>query len=274
MSSVIEPPKIYFLNVWTRIRPELPWGKFMKALVIHINRLPIWSGCLEEPVFVRLPWCLIFSSNIRGVKNVNGLMIYRWCPLMHPIIEPWSFRGWELDFICQINPRSSNDHRFVLAATDYFIKWTEAILLKNMIHSRVIYILRLVLLTWDGMADIQYRPRKRHDWCVSALHCFSAILSFQRYFLVRKLYKETERHKLTLKIGATQVFSEFTDIYLEYPRFWPDVRTHGRIIRIPGGSGQLRFTGQSEQNRSDRLWKPVRPVWKTLSNFQLDRTIA
>jgi len=63
------------------------------------------------------------------------------------------------------------------------------------------------------MADIQYRPRKRHDWCVGALHCFSAILSFQRCFLVRKLYKETETHKLTLKIGATQVFSEFTDIY-------------------------------------------------------------
>ena len=52
--------------------------------------------------------------------------------LMHPIIKPWTFRSWGLDFIGQINPRSSKGHRFVLVATDYFTKWTEAVPLKNM----------------------------------------------------------------------------------------------------------------------------------------------
>ena len=57
--------------------------------------------------------------------------------LLHPIIKPWPFRGWGLDFIGQINPPSKG-HRFVLAATDYFTKWTEAVPLKNMTHREVI----------------------------------------------------------------------------------------------------------------------------------------
>jgi hypothetical protein len=57
---------------------------------------------------------------------------------MHPIMKPWPFRGWGLDFIGQIHPSSSKGHRFVLVATDYFIKWTEVVPLKNMTHKEVI----------------------------------------------------------------------------------------------------------------------------------------
>ena len=42
-----------------------------------------------------------------------------------------------LDFIGQINPPSSKGHHFVLVATDYFTKWTEAVPLKNMTHREV-----------------------------------------------------------------------------------------------------------------------------------------
>ena len=58
--------------------------------------------------------------------------------LMHPIIKPWPFRGWGLDFIGEIHPSSSKGHRFVLVATDYFTKWTEAVPLKNGTHVEVI----------------------------------------------------------------------------------------------------------------------------------------
>ena len=58
--------------------------------------------------------------------------------LMHPIIKQWPFRGWGLDFIGQINPLSSKGHRFVLVATDYFTKWTEAVPLNNRTHKEVI----------------------------------------------------------------------------------------------------------------------------------------
>ena len=43
-----------------------------------------------------------------------------------------------MDFIGQINPPFSKGHRFVLVATDYFTKWTEAVPLKNMTHRDVI----------------------------------------------------------------------------------------------------------------------------------------
>ena len=58
--------------------------------------------------------------------------------LLHPIIKPWPFRGWGLNFIGQINPSSSKGYCFVLVAMDYFTKWTEAVSLKNMTHREVI----------------------------------------------------------------------------------------------------------------------------------------
>jgi hypothetical protein len=57
---------------------------------------------------------------------------------LHPIIKPWPFRGWGLDFIGEIHPCSYRRHRFVLVATDYFTKWTEAVPLKNMTHKELI----------------------------------------------------------------------------------------------------------------------------------------
>jgi len=57
---------------------------------------------------------------------------------LHPIIKPWPFRGWGLDFIGEVHPSSSKGHRFILMATNYFTKWTEAIALKNMTHKEVI----------------------------------------------------------------------------------------------------------------------------------------
>jgi IS30 family transposase len=59
--------------------------------------------------------------------------------MLHPIIKPWLFRGWNLDFIGQIHPASSKGHRFVLVATDYFIKWTKVVPLKNILHKKVIH---------------------------------------------------------------------------------------------------------------------------------------
>jgi hypothetical protein len=58
--------------------------------------------------------------------------------VMNPIVKPWPFRGWGLDFIGEIHPGSSKGCRFILVATDYFTKWTEAVPLRNMTHQEVI----------------------------------------------------------------------------------------------------------------------------------------
>jgi hypothetical protein len=51
--------------------------------------------------------------------------------LMHMIIKPWPFRGWGFDFIGKIHPLSYKGHCFVIVATNYFTKWTEAVPLKT-----------------------------------------------------------------------------------------------------------------------------------------------
>ena len=110
----------------------------MKTFVVHINRLPGWSGCLIEPVCISIPWTLIVSRSIKGCEEYQrfGDLLLVPAVIIHPIIKSWSFRGWGLDFIVQINPPSSKRHCLMLVATNYFTKWTEAVPLKDIIHSR------------------------------------------------------------------------------------------------------------------------------------------
>jgi hypothetical protein len=58
--------------------------------------------------------------------------------VMNPIIKPWPFRGWGMNMISKINPPSSNGHRYILAITDYFTKWVEAMPLMSVTSKDVI----------------------------------------------------------------------------------------------------------------------------------------
>jgi hypothetical protein len=80
--------------------------------------------------------CFWYYKGCEECQNFGNIQMVPTTTL-HPIIKPWSFRGWGLDFIGQIHP-SSKGHRFVLIATDYFTEWTEAVSLKNMTHKEVI----------------------------------------------------------------------------------------------------------------------------------------
>jgi hypothetical protein len=57
---------------------------------------------------------------------------------MNPIIKPWPFRGWGMDMIGKISPPSSKGHQFILAITDYFTKWVEAVPMKSVASRDVI----------------------------------------------------------------------------------------------------------------------------------------
>jgi transposase InsO family protein len=70
---------------------------------------------------------------------------------MNSIVKLWPFRGWGLDFIGEIHPGSSKGHQFILVATDYFTKWTEAVPLRNMSHREVIIFLREHIIHWFGV---------------------------------------------------------------------------------------------------------------------------
>src|SRR5436853_6433324 len=43
----------------------------------------------------------------------------------------WPFESWGIDVMGPIHPPSSKGHRFILAITDYFSKWAEAIPLRE-----------------------------------------------------------------------------------------------------------------------------------------------
>ncbi|KAH9323039.1 hypothetical protein KI387_017678, partial [Taxus chinensis] len=45
---------------------------------------------------------------------------------------------WGLDFIGVINPNSSQGHKWILTAINYFTKWTEAVALKEENESNIL----------------------------------------------------------------------------------------------------------------------------------------
>ncbi|KAM1231105.1 hypothetical protein TB2_041121 [Malus domestica] len=56
---------------------------------------------------------------------------------LNPVVKPWPFRGWAMDFIGQIYPASSKGHTFIIVATDYFTKWVEASAVKSITSADV-----------------------------------------------------------------------------------------------------------------------------------------
>jgi hypothetical protein len=92
----------------------------------------------------RFYWPTMINDCFRYYKGCESCQKFRDVQLtpttmLHPIIQPWSFHRWSLDFVDQIHPASSKGHRFVLITTDYFTKWMEVVPLKNMTHREVIH---------------------------------------------------------------------------------------------------------------------------------------
>jgi hypothetical protein len=80
----------------------------------------------------RLYWLTMVEDCIRYQKGCDACQRFGNVQLalaypLHPIVKPWPFRGWGLDFIGEVHPSPSKGHRFVLATTDYFVKWTEVV---------------------------------------------------------------------------------------------------------------------------------------------------
>jgi hypothetical protein len=93
---------------------------------------------------VGLYWSTMLDDCFRYYKGCESCQKYRdvqlaHAAMLHPIIKPWLFHGWALDFVGQIHLASSKGHQFVLVAMDYFTKWTEVVPLKNMMHKEAIH---------------------------------------------------------------------------------------------------------------------------------------
>jgi hypothetical protein len=64
------------------------------------------------------------------------------------------FQQWALDFIGEIHPPSSGQHRWILTATDYFTKWIEAIPTRRETDKVIISFLEENILSRFGCPEV------------------------------------------------------------------------------------------------------------------------
>ena len=91
-------------------------------------------GIIGPPCFLDV---FSFVKSCDRCQRFQGKQQLKSLPLK-PIHASGHFQQWGLDFIGEINPHSSGQHRWILVATDYFTKWIEAIPTRKVDHHVVI----------------------------------------------------------------------------------------------------------------------------------------
>jgi hypothetical protein len=80
--------------------------------------------------------CAKISACVKCQK-FSGKQQLKSLPLK-PVVVSGPFQQWGLDFIGEIHPASSGQHRWILTTTYYFTKWIEAIPTRNASHKVII----------------------------------------------------------------------------------------------------------------------------------------
>lgn len=69
--------------------------------------------------------------------QLHGDLIHAPTQELQPIVIPWPFCQWGLDLIGKIHPSSSNGHKFIITAIEYFTKWIEAMPLLQVTRKQI-----------------------------------------------------------------------------------------------------------------------------------------
>ncbi|KAK2997595.1 hypothetical protein RJ639_025679 [Escallonia herrerae] len=72
---------------------------------------------------------------------------------LHFTVCSWPFAAWGMDVIGPFTPPSSKGHRYILAATDYFSKWAEAIALRDVKRDTVADFIRTHIIYRFGVPE-------------------------------------------------------------------------------------------------------------------------
>eukprot|EP00253_Pinus_taeda_P016205 PITA_16205 len=114
-----------------------------------------WKTTTHKILRVGYYWPTLFSDVFSFVSSCDkchrfeGKQQLKSLPLK-PIHASGPFQQWGLDFIGEINPHSSGQHRWILVATDYFTKWIEAIPTRKADHHVVMNFLTQNIFTRFG----------------------------------------------------------------------------------------------------------------------------
>ncbi|XP_009784278.1 uncharacterized protein LOC107783815 [Nicotiana tabacum] len=107
-------------------------------LHFHIKRMGYyWPTMVKD--------CLDYARRCKACQ-FHANFIHQPPEMLHPTVASWPFDAWGLDIVGPL-PKSSGGHLYILAATDYFSKWAEAVVLKevkkendaNFIRVNIIY---------------------------------------------------------------------------------------------------------------------------------------
>ena len=124
-------------------------------------------------------WPTLFPDVFSFVKSCDRCQIFegkhqlKSLPLK-PLHAKGPFHQWGLDFLGEINPHSSGQHRWILVATDYFTKGFEAIPTRKADHNVVIKFLTENIFTKFGCPHkfitdnaVAFRAKELVDICNS-----------------------------------------------------------------------------------------------------------
>ena len=100
-------------------------------------------------------WPSLFSYLYKTVMGCHECQVFQGKRKLIPlplklVVVNAPFQQWGLDFIGQIHPTSSAQHRWILIATDYFTKWIKAILTRQSMDTVIIQFLESNILSFYG----------------------------------------------------------------------------------------------------------------------------
>jgi len=92
-------------------------------------------------------WPTMIANAVEYAKRckicqIHADFIHQPPELLHPTVASWPFEAWVIDIIGLISPPSVKGHQFILAITDCFSKWTEAVPLVEVKTTNVVNFIR------------------------------------------------------------------------------------------------------------------------------------
>jgi len=114
-----------------------------------------WKSTADKILRAGFYWPSLFADVKKFPVSCHKCQIFegkrKLLPLpLKPISTEKPFQQWGLEFIGEIHPSSSGQHKWILIATEYFTKWIEAIPCKQANDSTIIKFLESNILSRFG----------------------------------------------------------------------------------------------------------------------------
>ncbi|BFG30771.1 hypothetical protein CerSpe_170450 [Prunus speciosa] len=96
--------------------------------------------------------CIDYAKGCKDCQK-HGPIQYVSAGPINPIVRAWPFKGWAMDVIGKIHPKSTKGHKYILVATDFFTKWVEAVPLKQVTQVKVIEFIEKNIIHRFGLPE-------------------------------------------------------------------------------------------------------------------------